>query len=194
MKKIVSMLVFVVLILGLNSCKEQCEKDNTGEITIVNNSEQALWFDVTEGSSTNENRLVEAGATTTYTMPNIKVKVWASFTNEDAKFVKLKEMGVARCEEVKYNTFSKACLFMQSVDTITIVNNTGQSAQFNLWVNGGPGFQGEVSLSSAQTHSWRNVHIGSGSIRFQRIIGVDTLMTNNITVAACMSEYTHTWN
>ena len=195
MKKITTVLVIISMVISFFACKEQCEKDNTGELTIVNKTERAIWFDVTEGSSTNENRLVQSGAKTTYTMPNTKVKIWASHTNVDSMFFMVKTQVVARCEEIVYETSAQACKLTQSIDTVTITNNTGFDGVINLQVqNGYPEFQGEVTLANGASHSYYNVNVGSGVMNY--IITVNGVMRKsaNIEIAACDPEFRYTWN
>lgn len=75
----------IMMIIGLSSCggkkanKPDCEKNNTADVVLTNNSDYVLHVDVVYNSSnTNEDRTLQIGQSTTYTMTAGIVYIQAS--------------------------------------------------------------------------------------------------------------------
>ena len=66
--------------IGLNSCtKKPCEKNNTADVVVTNNSSYVLHVDVVYQSvDTNDDRILAIGQSTTYTMTAGVVHIQAS--------------------------------------------------------------------------------------------------------------------
>ena len=110
---------------------KECEENNTGDVTITNNTDMSLYFDVTgEDGNTTENRLIESGKSTTYTIPAGTVKIWASRTNENDDFVLVNTQYLAQCDEIDYQSPSETCELFNVTD-VKIINNTGEI----IWVD-----------------------------------------------------------
>ncbi len=190
MRKLFVVFFAVAVAASFTSCKEQCEKDNTGEITVENKTERALWFDVRSGSSTNEIKKIEAGSSATYTMTPATLKVVASLDNEE--FIEIGTKTLAQCGKETFTTGTQACSIFEVTD-VTVNNNTGYSGTIDVYVYGGVGYLGEVYLSNGQSHTYTDVPIGSGSIDFEITIAGTWFWSNIYSFSAC-TPFTFTWN
>lgn len=125
MKKLVSIIAMLTIVAFFNSCKEKCEKDKTGDITVTNNTETTLWFDVTDDTgNTNENRQLATGSSTTYTMSPGSIIIWASFTNNNSEFINIEDMELLQCATENYATEPETCSIFY-LTNVMVVNNTG---------------------------------------------------------------------
>jgi len=132
MKRVLLFLTAVALVASFTSCMEQCEIDETGEVRVTNNTDVALWFDVTEANDDyeNENRNVSSNASTTYTMPEGSVDVWVSETNDNAEFVKFETLDVTQCESTSYTL--EECVWYNE-GTVEVTNATGYTGEVIIW-------------------------------------------------------------
>lgn len=177
---------------SLTSCLEQCEIDKAGEVTITNDTGVNLWFDVTgEDGSTNENRLVAAGASTTYTMPEGTVKVWASLTSNNEDFWLVNTQSLAKCGMVTFQTPTQLCALF-NVTTVEMVNNTGYLIYVDI--RQGEYFYGETFLSYNESVTYQNVWAGATIDIGIRIPGVaDAWYWDTKTITSC-TPASWTWN
>jgi len=89
LKTIFAIFAIIVMTIGLSSCggkkanKPDCEKNNTADVVVTNNSDFLLHVDVVYNSAdTNEDRTLQKGASTTYTMKVGTVYIQASGPND----------------------------------------------------------------------------------------------------------------
>ena len=169
---------------SLTSCLEQCEIDKVGEVIVTNNTDTDLWIDVTgEDGSTNENRLVTVGTSTTYSMPEGTVKIWASLTSNNEDFWLVNTQSLAKCGTVDFQTPSQTCALFNTT-VVEMVNLTG----YYVWVDirQGEFLYGALNLDPNQTATYYNVWAGAPieiGIRIPAIVDTWTWDTKNI--SAC---------
>ena len=188
MKKFTYLLLASSLIVTLNSCFEECVINDTGEVIITNETNSSLWFDVTVGNTTNENRLVEAGGTTTYLMTSGNVKIWASLTSNDDDFIVVSDETVTQCGTTYYYTPTKVCQIFNTTGVV-IVNNTGISTYFDLevestWIL-------EVYIPSNGSYTYNNVTPGTARTAVETDWG--WVFSEEFTLTECV-PFTFTWN
>lgn len=157
---------------------EDCEKFITGEITIVNDVDIALWFDAVKDGSLdeNENRRVQSGASTTYNMPAGKVDVWVSHVNDMEEFWLAETVTVKQCETEIYTL--EECYYYYDTE-VTVVNEYDFPITTRIWVDLGddtgvyyPDEDG-VDIESNSSHIFPYVPIGEGRIQFDWNTGED---------------------
>lgn len=80
LKTIFAIFAVIVMTIGLNSCsKKSCEKNNTADVVVTNNSGYVLHVDVVYNSDdVNDDRTLEKGQSTTYTVTAGTVYIQAS--------------------------------------------------------------------------------------------------------------------
>ncbi len=121
---------------NLESCQEytltvqepQCGEDDYGWINVSNETGQdGLYVDVTTTSSSmNDERILDAGQTTTYEMSSGTVRVWASLTGASDEWTYSDE-SLNTCEEMNFNwTAGK-----KSNQTIALKVNDSKAETFN---------------------------------------------------------------
>ena len=107
--------------------KEACEKNNTGEITVVNTANQKIVVDVLYNSTdnVNEERILEEGASTIYTIPVGTGSIFAKTeTAEWGDEVAVKT--VIQCETTSYSVTPRDVYRLPCV-----TNNTGDITVMN---------------------------------------------------------------
>lgn len=192
MKKLFVFLTAIAVIASLTSCLEQCEIDKAGEVTITNDTGVNLWFDVTgEDGSTNENRFVAAGASTTYTMPEGTVKVWASLTSNNEDFWLVNTQSLAKCGTVTFQTPTHLCALF-NVTTVEMVNNTGYVVFVDI--RQGEFLYGQTYLDKNESVTYQNVWAGATidiGIRIPYV--ADAWYWDTKTITSC-TPASWTWN
>ncbi|MFP4557704.1 MAG: hypothetical protein ACLFNU_12620, partial [Bacteroidales bacterium] len=132
MKRVLLFLTAAALVASFTSCMEQCEIDDSGEVRVTNNTDVALWFDVTEANDDyeNENRNVSSGSSTTYTMPEGRVNIWVAEENDNEMFEIYETLDVTQCETTSYSL--EECVWYHE-GTVEVTNNTGYDAEVLIW-------------------------------------------------------------
>lgn len=135
MKRVFIFLTAAALVISFASCKEACERNQTGDVTVTNNTDVALWFDVAEVGDEyeNENRMLNPGTSTTYAMPDGSVNIWVSETNVTADFEKFDILNVSQCETTSYSL--EECAWYAEGD-VTISNSASSVMRAALMVAG----------------------------------------------------------
>lgn len=201
MKKLLIFLVATSLAFSMTSCMEECEKNKTGDVTVTNNTDETLWFDVTgDDGATTENRSLTPGASTTYSVPAGTIKVWASYNNVNDEFQLVETKTLTQCETITYQTPSQACELFNITD-ITVVNNVGIELSFDVWIydenmEDGGYYLGEQVIPADHQYTYLDVWIGDGWANFEYLNpGDDTWYASNddYEVNAC-TPFTFTWN
>lgn len=201
MKRLLVFLIAVSVMASFTSCEQkECKTNNTGEVVITNNTEADLWFDVTDDSGlTNENRFVKAGASTTYILTPGALKVWGSYKNVDARFVKLDEQTLEQCKTLDFQTYDSACEELLSTD-LKVVNNYDYDMIVDFWVQCGEytdGFYlGEITLPANSYYTYN--YVPTGLIYWawtKRLSGGDWYESDNtFTPTSVCSTFTWTWS
>jgi ribosomal protein L37E len=146
-----------VALIPFFSCKEKCEKENTSDITITNNTKTSLWFDVTNsGGRIYDIRQVPSGTSTKYTIPPKDVIVWGSYNSNRANFIPLDSMTLIQCGSESYATESQSCAIF-NLTNVTMVNKTGRLITINVFVLGYDSFLGEHYLGNGESFTYFNV-------------------------------------
>jgi hypothetical protein len=117
MKRLIILFTAVAASLSFYSCEPLCKTENTGDVIVTNNSSRTLWYDATDSEgNTNENRSIQAGASSTYKVPAGTAKVWAASENVTTAFFQVGEIDLAQCATENFS-YTEA--------TIAITNSTG---------------------------------------------------------------------
>jgi hypothetical protein len=182
MKKLVSSIVIVAALFCLNSCKELCEKNNTGDLTIFNNTSIPVVFDIEASGATFDYRTVPAGGSTTYTIPSGYVTVNAAM-NTSSDFYEVAYIKLARCAEETYSSPTQICS-MFDLTQVTIINNTSWNLYFKLWISG-VGDLNQVFIYSGSSYTYTNVPVGNGSATCDVYYEGSWLWGNFFTVEVC---------
>lgn len=198
MKKQLIFIVTAALAFSFTSCTEECEKNKTGDVTVTNNTNVDLWFDVTgDDGMTTENRMLKSGGNTTYTISAGTVKIWASFSslNDDFQMVDTRSLG--QCDNISYVTPSQTCALFQYTD-ITVKNETGYGLYFDVWIydetHTDDGYYlGEVFIETGEQYTYANVAVGDGWANFEYYANDTWYMTDNDYEINACTPFTFTW-
>ena len=200
MKKLLLLAATALVMTSFSSCIEEkeCEKNNTGDVIVTNNTDETLWFDVTgEDGTTTENRSLQPGASSTYTIPAGTAKIWASYTNENDYFTLVSSQSLSQCEVIDFQTPSRTCELFQTTD-ITVVNNTGEDLYFDVWIydqtQAEEGYYlGDQFIVNGNEYTYYDVYIADGLVNFEFKYG-DTWYASdkNDEISAC-TPFTFTW-
>jgi len=199
MRKLLLFAATAIVMANFTSCKDEpCKKNNTGDVIITNNTEATLWFDVTgDDRATTENRLLESGASTTYTMPAETIKVWTSYTESNEDFILIHTQALPQCEIIDYRTPSQTCELFQTTD-ITIVNETGDNLYFGVWIydetqeNGGF-FLEDQYIANGDEYTHYDVYIGDGWASFEYKFEDTWYSTDDDYEINACTPFTFTW-
>lgn len=199
MKKLLIFLVAASLAFSFTSCMEECEKDKTADVIITNNTGEDLWFDVTgDDNQTTENRFIQKGASSTYTIPAGNVKVWASHVNDNNEFFLIESKTLAQCETDNYSA-PQLCTIFPNTTHITIKNQIGIDTEFDVWIydeneTSGGFYLGEVLIASGEQYTYANIPIGDGWANFEFLYEGDWYAsTDDYEINAC-TPFEFTWN
>jgi hypothetical protein len=197
MKKILSMVALAATAALMSSCvieeQKECEKNKTGEITVVNANPFAIQVDVinSETGALNEIRPLAANESTTYTMAagkqaTIQVKP-AGWTWTDVGYRTPVECGTETYswEYCNFRTNSYAKL-------VSIKNNTGYKSVVDIGY-GSQQWAGEIILENNETAYYYNVR--AGNIYFwHRYFGQTTQTTSDWYTVGLCGTLNFTWN
>ncbi len=190
MKKVFSIISVIVFASFFSSCLEQCEIDDTADITIQNNTEKSLWFDVREFSyTTNEVRSISAGSSTKYTVPSGSVSIFASETSSTSGFVNVGSITLLQCSEDSFVTATQSCALFDKTD-IKVINNAGFTIRIDVWLTG-VGFLGEHYVGHGQSYTYQNVSASNAEF-WAHNGSYWTWSDQTYNLTACQ-EFTFTW-
>ncbi len=200
MRKILLFAATALVMTNFSSCKEEpCKKNNTGDVIITNNTNETLWFDVTGNDElTTENRSLNPGLSTTYTIPKGTANIWASYINDNDYFMLVSSQSLAQCGVINFQTPSRTCELFQTTD-ITIINNTGEDKYFGVWIydetQENEGFLLEDQyIASGKEYTYYDVYIGDGWASFEFKDGDTWYATNDDYEIYACKPFTFTWN
>lgn len=198
MKKLLIFIVTAALAFSFTSCLEECEKNKTGDITVTNNTNADLWFDVTgDDGMTTENRMLKSGEYTTYTISAGTAKIWASFTSLNDEFQLVDTRSLVQCDNISYVTPSQTCALFQYTD-ITVKNETGYGLYFDVWIydetHTDDGYYlGEEYIADGSEYTYYDVYIGDGWANFEYYVNDTWYMTDkDYEINAC-TPFTFKW-
>jgi hypothetical protein len=192
MRKLISFLAVVAVLSSFYSCKKQCEKDKTGEITVTNSSGEDLWFDVTDATgATTENRQVLAGSSTTYTMPEGTVKIWGSHVNNTDDFFLIQTATLNQCAEDNF-TVQSLCTVFPNTTHVKVINNYSFPIIVDVWITGGTGFLGEKTLTTGTNYIYSNAPSTTAEFWAKPVGGTSWTYSNEYNINSCQM-FTFTW-
>jgi hypothetical protein len=198
MKKILSMVALAATAALMSSCvieeQKECEKNKTGEITVVNANPFAIQVDVinSETGALNEIRSLAANESTTYTMAagvqaTIQVKptgwLWTNVAYRTPVECGTETYSWEFCN---YGTNSYAKL-------VTVKNNTGYSMIVDVYSYTSSSFAGELSLTTGQTGYYYNVRSGNFKVWGKYTGGSWFYTTSTYSVNTC-GTFDFTWS
>lgn len=177
---------------------EECEKNKTADVIITNNTGEDLWFDVTgDDNQTTENRFIQKGSISTYTVPAGNIKVWASHVNNNDEFFLIESKTLSQCETDNYSA-PQLCTLFPNTTHIIVKNNTGVDTQFNVWIYDenetyGGYYLGKVFIKSGEQYTYANVDIEDGWANFEIEWNDNWLMSDDDYQITACTPFTFTW-
>ncbi len=198
MKKLLIFIVTAALAISFTSCTEECEKNKTGDVIITNNTGEDLWFDITgDDNQTTENRFIQKGSISTYTVPAGNIKIWASHVNVNDEFFLIESKTLSQCETDNYSA-PQLCTLFPNTTHIIIENETGYGLYFDVWIydetHTDDGYYlGEVFIETGEQYTYANVAIGDGWANFEYYVNDTWYMTDNDYEINACTPFTFTW-
>ena len=171
--------------------EKECEKNNTGEITMVNDNPFEIQVDVINSQNliTTEVRTLAPNASTTYTVPagivttlQVKPEGW-SWTNVDVRTA-------TQCVTSTYTWAYCSYDGNNYAKEVSVTNNTGQPINVNV---GTSFLAGTEYLLDGQTVYYYNVVAGELTFWAQYIGGAWSSYESGESVSRC-GTYSFTWN
>ena len=197
MKKTLILLTMTAMLFGMNSCKEECEKNNTGELTIENKvTDVSMWFKYRMKGEQNYSTpfTLATDESKLFTVPAGTYNI--SFSpdgKEDSYYTQTSvEIKVPRCGSQTYSTPAKRACEWIGLTHIKIVNNVGFSTKFDVSV-ADDYFLGEVTIAHGSSYTYQNIDLEGNRVRFWVHNGEAWFYTPT-TYSLPYCEYTFTWN